>query len=127
MTRKNTRRRTPAKPQKNPVAKPKAAKKAVKRPAGARTVSRQNFVEPVMTERLPGIALGSAIEPVAAPASPAVPKTETTTSPTAVTGEELYKCIQFEAYLLGERDGFKADPVHYWIQAERAVKKALRS
>jgi len=81
-----------------------------------------------MTERLPGIALESAGEPVAAPATPDVPKTETTPPPpTGIPGEALYKCIQFEAYLLGERDGFKADPVHYWIQAERAVKKALRS
>lgn len=43
-----------------------------------------------------------------------------------VSGEELYNRIQFHAYLLAEQDGFKADPVHYWIHAERAAKAEIR-
>jgi hypothetical protein len=43
-----------------------------------------------------------------------------------ISGEELYNRIQFNAYLLAEKDGFKADPVHYWVQAERAVKAEIR-
>ena len=124
-----------------PVVKP------AKRRLTLRSPARTPFAEPPMTERLPGtvapltpiqitpIPQTEPVAPAAAkpPPQQAIPEVThpETKAPSAVekagiSGEELYKRIQFDAYLLGERDGFKADPVHYWIQAERAVKKSLR-
>ena len=34
---------------------------------------------------------------------------------------ELKKMIEFEAYLLAEKNNFKGDPTGYWIQAEKLV------
>lgn len=39
-----------------------------------------------------------------------------------MTPEERYMKVQEEAYLRAERDGFKANPVDYWLAAEAAVQ-----
>ena len=36
----------------------------------------------------------------------------------ARTGEDTFNTIQQEAYYLAERDGFRDDPVEYWLAAE---------
>jgi hypothetical protein len=126
--------------------KPKATVKKARHP-------RQQIDKTALTERLPmtqtplfdiaetpsqavpapvarQVEVVVAPAPVAQPdqqaeaASPEVPEPVAQTP--AVSGEELYNRIQFNAYLLAEKDGFKADPVHYWIQAERAVKAEIR-
>lgn len=35
-----------------------------------------------------------------------------------ITPEERYVNLQEEAYRLAEKDGFKKDPVDYWLAAE---------
>lgn len=61
------------------------------------------------------------------PPAPVVHAPVPVNTPTqAASGEELYNRIQYHAYLLAEKDGFRADPVHYWVQAERAVKAEIR-
>ena len=41
------------------------------------------------------------------------------------TGEDVFNRVQQEAYYLAERDGFRDDPVNYWLTAE--VNLGLRS
>jgi hypothetical protein len=143
MPSKKPQKSTPVKSVRKAFPKPATTRTAAKRPTRRAATPRVTFEEPVITERLSGtVTPPPAVAPVAAletptaqpvtavpPPAPEPPKTEvrsrTAAEKAGISGEELYKRIQFEAYLLGERDGFKADPVHYWIQAERAVKKAL--
>jgi hypothetical protein len=35
--------------------------------------------------------------------------------------EERYQRVEFEAYLLAEKNGFAGDPSSYWIEAEKIV------
>lgn len=39
----------------------------------------------------------------------------------ALSPEERYQRIQFEAYLLAEKNGFAGDATSYWNEAERIV------
>ncbi len=41
------------------------------------------------------------------------------------TGEDVFNRVQQEAYYLAEQDGFREDPVYYWLTAE--VNLGLRS
>jgi hypothetical protein len=88
-------------------------------PTSYKPVAKPN---PVKQTVLSGI-LG---ETVSQPPAPAPTAPESSSKPQEISGEELYNRIQFNAYLLAEKDGFKADPVHYWIQAERAAKAEIR-
>ncbi|MGA0334121.1 MAG: DUF2934 domain-containing protein [Kiritimatiellia bacterium] len=47
----------------------------------------------------------------------AAPKT------TSLSAEERYQRVQFEAYLMAEKNGFKGDSSAYWIEAEKIVDK----
>lgn len=101
-------------------SKPVAKSLSPKKPAAKQTPAPQRVVPQQASKRavLPGVlADAPATAPVPAPVT--VPARE-------VSGEELYNRIQFQAYLLAEKDGFKADPVHYWVQAERTVKAEIR-
>lgn len=137
-------------PKATPKATPKSSAKRprpIRKPAAARNPrTAQRITDERLTERLPAtqttlfdlpvapvqpapVVMPEARQPAPAPtpatpapiaAGPAAPQAP------AVSNEELYKRIQFNAYLLAEKDGFKADPVHYWIQAERAAKAEVR-
>jgi hypothetical protein len=65
-------------------------------------------------------------KPTPPPAPTAQTPVQVETPKQRVSGEELYNRIQFHAYLLAEKDGFRADPVHYWVQAEREAKAEIR-
>ena len=41
-----------------------------------------------------------------------------------VQSEERYRQVEMEAFLMAEKDGFKADPLCYWIAAEKKVIQA---
>jgi hypothetical protein len=61
-----------------------------------------------------------------APVKPAAPKAARPAgaAPKAhpeLTVEERFKMVEFEAYILAEKDGFKQDPAVYWIAAERDI------
>ena len=43
----------------------------------------------------------------------------------AVSPERRYAMVQEAAYLLAEKDGFKADPTTYWVAAEAAIDAQL--
>lgn len=54
----------------------------------------------------------------------------TATSPhqsayTGVSNEERYRYVAEAAYFIAERDGFSADPVDYWLQAECEVERMI--
>ena len=40
---------------------------------------------------------------------------------TALSAEERYQRIQFEAYLMAEKNGFTGDASGYWSEAEKIV------
>ena len=42
----------------------------------------------------------------------------------SVHSEERYRQIEMEAFLMAEKDGFKADPLCYWIAAEKKIIQA---
>jgi len=45
-------------------------------------------------------------------------------SPAPVSRENRFRQIEMEAFLIAEKDGFKADPLCYWIAAEKKVLQA---
>ncbi len=111
------------------------AKSAVKAPVGRQPVAAQTPKSRPVAGQQPvrqaavSVFLGGSVKqtPPPAPVTPVAQAPAPVKVPTQqVSGEELYSRIQLQAYLLGEKDGFKADPVHYWIQAERAVKAEIR-
>jgi len=51
-------------------------------------------------------------------------KAETPVDAAPVTREDRFRQIEMEAFLLAEKDDFKADPLCYWIAAERKVLQA---
>ena len=51
----------------------------------------------------------------------AAPKAPKKTAKKTPTPEERYKKVEAEAYFLAEKDGFKKDPVDYWVAAEAKV------
>ncbi len=65
----------------------------------------------------------------AATAKPAVAKkTEakvvTVAAPAPASREDRFRQIEMEAFLLAEKDNFKADPLCYWIAAEKKILQA---
>ncbi len=48
-------------------------------------------------------------------------KVKTVAGSAPVSREDRFRQIEMEAFLLAERDGFKADPLCYWIAAEKKV------
>lgn len=40
-----------------------------------------------------------------------------------ISAEDRFKMLELEAYLIAEKDGFKAHADHYWLQAEEVVSK----
>ena len=40
-----------------------------------------------------------------------------------ISAEDRFKMLELEAYLIAEKDGFKAHADHYWLQAEEAIGK----
>jgi len=38
---------------------------------------------------------------------------------------ELHRCIECEAFLIAERDGFKRSPLDYWLEAENIIHQRL--
>lgn len=68
--------------------------------------------------------------PVAKKSAAAKPKkTVAKKAPAATAGrpspEERYRMIEQAAYYLAEKQGFKADPLATWIQAEREINARL--
>lgn len=53
------------------------------------------------------------------PVKPAAPVAKT------VTSSERWKMIEFEAYLLAEKNSFQGDPADYWTRGEAAVEAKL--
>lgn len=93
--KKTTAKKTTAAAEKAPAAKKAPAKKtAVKKaPAAKKTTARKKT-----------------------PAKKAPAKKVATLS-----AEERYQRIQFEAYLLAEKNGFAGDAGSYWAEAEKIV------
>jgi len=56
-----------------------------------------------------------------APAKKAATKKKATPKAMALSPEERYQRVEFEAYLMAEKNGFAADPSSYWIEAEKIV------
>jgi hypothetical protein len=101
---------------------PPGKKSVVTRPLAPQPVAEQQPVRHAVAS----VTLKESVKQTPA-TTPFVESTAPVKTPTReVSGEELYNRIQFHAYLLAEKDGFKADPVHYWVQAERAAKTNLR-
>lgn len=44
-----------------------------------------------------------------------------------VSAEERFLMIQTSAYFLAEEDGFRKDPLDYWLKAEQRVAQLLDS
>jgi len=42
-----------------------------------------------------------------------------------ITAEERFKMIEAAAYYLAEKDGFRGDPTHYWLAAEKEIEGRL--
>lgn len=66
-----------------------------------------------------------------APAKKAVAKktatkqrVKTAASPAPVSREDRFRQIEMEAFLIAEKDNFQADPLCYWIAAEKKVLQA---
>jgi hypothetical protein len=119
----------------NPIKSPiTVAKPAGNAPVGKKPVVTQPPKPQVVTEQQPtkraAVTVTVNVKPSAGqtpPPAPIAPVPAPATPPTQeVSGEGLYNRIQFQAYLLAEKDGFKVDPLHYWTQAERAVKAGIR-
>ena len=107
------------------------AKSAAKTPVGKKPVLTQApspqpaaIRQPVNPAALCGI-LNESARQIPSPAPIAPGPVPVTAAPQEVSGKGLYNRIQLRAYLLAEKDGFTADPVHYWVQAERAVKAEI--
>ncbi|MEX2607843.1 MAG: DUF2934 domain-containing protein [Kiritimatiellia bacterium] len=45
-----------------------------------------------------------------------------TASKSNLSAEERYQRIQFEAYLMAEKNGFAGDATEYWSKAEKIVE-----
>jgi hypothetical protein len=56
-----------------------------------------------------------------APAKKAATKKKATPKAMALSPEERYQRVEFEAYLMAEKNGFAGDPSSYWIEAEKIV------
>lgn len=54
----------------------------------------------------------------------AVKKVATVAGKAPVSREDRFRQIETEAFLIAEKDGFKADPLCYWIAAEKKVLQA---
>jgi hypothetical protein len=50
---------------------------------------------------------------------------KTLTEEAPVSREDIFRRVELEAFLMAERDNFKADPLCYWIAAEKAVMQSL--
>lgn len=103
----------------------RSRKQAIKALPSRKTAAIHPVDNLTLTTRLSGSRATLFDKPVASTQQTA-PAAAAATRTGEVSGEELYNRIQFKAYLLAEKDGFKADPVHYWVQAERAVKAEIR-
>lgn len=40
-----------------------------------------------------------------------------------ISAEDRFKMLELEAYLIAEKDGFKAPADHYWLKAEEVINK----
>jgi hypothetical protein len=89
-------------------------------PAKSQTKSVKKVSKPVAprTKKVAPAAKKS-VTPKAVAAPVKAPKTMKPTS------EEIFKAIEFEAYILAEKDGFTKDPAWYWMKAETDVKDRL--
>jgi hypothetical protein len=64
----------------------------------------------------------------------AVPAVKKTTMPVPsekpakkiISAEEKFKLIEKEAFILAEKEGFRGDPLHYWLAAENIVGLVYR-
>ncbi len=45
-------------------------------------------------------------------------------TPAPASREDRFRQIEMEAFLLAEKDNFKADPLCYWIAAEKKILQA---
>ncbi len=61
-------------------------------------------------------------KPVVAKKADAKVATEETPAP--ASREDRFRRIEMEAFLLAEKDNFKADPLCYWIAAEKKILQA---
>lgn len=147
MINKKKTKKIPRPTPKGSARSPAKRPRPIRKPAASRKPrSTQRITDERLTERLPAtqttlfdlpvapvrpapVVVPEVRQPApaATPAAPAPIAVEPAAAQKpAVSNEELYNRIQFNAYLLAEKDGFKADPVHYWIQAERAAKAEIR-
>ncbi len=64
---------------------------------------------------------------VSAPPTKTAKKVGTPVSVTTkISAEERHSMIQKEAYFLAEKDGFKDDPVKYWLKAEAVIDARIK-
>lgn len=43
-----------------------------------------------------------------------------------ISAEDKFKLIEKEAFLLAEKDGFRGDPLHFWVAAEKMVNQQYK-
>ncbi|MGK0186834.1 MAG: di/tripeptidase [Verrucomicrobiales bacterium] len=94
---------------KKSTAKKKVAKKASKAALGAKKVAKKK------TTTSKGVTKGKK-------AAPRVNKSSTTAN-SKLTPEQLFVETQELAYFLAEKDGFRRNPTHYWLDAKAEVEK----
>lgn len=96
-----------------------AVKKTVKKATVKKVVAPKAAVKKVAAKAVPKAVK---VEAPKATVKAAAPSAKAKT----LSREEIFKQIEFEAYILAEKDGFVADPLTYWTAAEAKVHGSQR-
>ena len=114
------------------ASKPAAKKTAAKTAPAEATAKKTVAVKKPVSSKLPPIAPTTpeaieAIKPLTKKgASPkAATSKKTSTKAMTVTGEQRYRMVAEAAYYRAERNQFKSDPLHDWIEAENDIASLL--
>lgn len=101
-------------------------KKTVEKKAAVKKVEKKVVTAsetPKTTVKKAAAKAATVKEDVAKPvvAKKADAKVVTVATPVPASREDHFRQIEMEAFLLAEKDNFKADPLCYWIAAENKV------
>jgi exo-beta-1,3-glucanase (GH17 family) len=99
------------------MVKKTTVKKAVEKNAAVKAVTAKEVAPKAVTKNA---AAPKAVSTKAVSAK----KEKTVASQAPVQSEDRYRQIEMEAFLMAEKDNFKADPLCYWIAAEKKVLQA---
>ncbi len=97
-------------------------KKAVAKKTAVKTVAAKEAAPKATTKKV--TAKKAPAKTATVGAAVTAKKVKTVASPAPVSREDRFRQIEMEAFLLAEKDNFKADPLCYWIAAEKKVLQA---